>query len=141
MDDCLYKPFTEKQLLKTIISAMTRQSPVPAYDLSPLEEASNGDMIFFREMVELFLKNTAEGLALLSGYLDKEEWENAADMAHKISAPCRHLKADRLYGLLKDAERKLRAPGKPQPVSGLIRQAQKELELIRKDIEAKNDMK
>ena len=98
-------------------------------------------MIFFREMVGLFLKNTSEGLDLLSGYIGEEQWEEAADMAHKISSPCRHLKADRLYGLLKEAEQRLRAPGRPLPVAGLIQEAQSEFELIRKDIESGNEMK
>ncbi|MFA4862440.1 MAG: ATP-binding protein [Bacteroidales bacterium] len=141
MDDFIPKPFEEVQLVKTILSVMTRQSPVPIYDLSPLKQTSEGDIVFFREMVELFLKDTAEGLALLSGHLGKKEWEKAADMAHKISSPCRHLKADRLYGLLKEAEQRLRAPGKPLPVADLIRQAQREFELIRADIEARNDIK
>ena len=141
MDDFILKPFKEDKLVKTILSVMSRQSPVPVYDLSPLEQTSNGDMKFFREMVELFLKNTAEGLALLISYLGTEEWENAADMAHKISSPCRHLKAERLYGLLKEAEQRLRSPGQLQPVADLIIQAQKEFDLIRIDIEAKNDMK
>lgn len=141
MDDFIPKPFEEIQLVKTILSVMTRQSPVPIYDLSPLKQTSEGDVVFFREMVELFLKDTAEGLALLSGHLGKKEWEKAADMAHKISSPCRHLKADRLYGLLKEAEQRLRSPGKPLPVADLIRQAQREFELIRADIEARNDIK
>lgn len=141
MDDFIPKPFEEIQLVKTILSVMTRQSPVPIYDLSPLKQTSEGDIVFLREMVELFLKDTAEGLALLSGHLGKKEWEKAADMAHKISSPCRHLKADRLYGLLKEAEQRLRAPGKPLPVADLIRQAQREFELIRADIEARNDIK
>ncbi len=75
-------------------------------------------MVFFREMVGLFLKNTSEGLDLLSGYIGEEQWEEAADMAHKISSPCRHLKAERLYGLLKEIEQRLRDPGRTLPVDG-----------------------
>jgi signal transduction histidine kinase/CheY-like chemotaxis protein/HPt (histidine-containing phosphotransfer) domain-containing protein len=141
MDDFIPKPFEEEQLIRTILSVMERQAPVPVYDLSALKQTSNGDMKFFSEMVELFLKNTAEGLALLSGHLDKREWEKAADMAHKISSPCRHLKADRLYKLLKEAEQRLRATGQTQPVAELIREAKKEFELIRLDIEAKKETK
>ena len=85
-------------------------------------------------MVDLFLEDTSEGLELLSGYLEKKDWEKAADMAHKISSPCRHLKADRLYGLLKEIEQDLRIPGNPLPVRDLLSRARKEFDLIRNDI-------
>jgi HPt (histidine-containing phosphotransfer) domain-containing protein len=124
--------------VRTILSVLTRKSPAPVYDLSPLKQASGGDFKFFREMVDLFLKDTSEGLELLSDCLKNKDWEKAADMAHKISSPCRHLKAERLYGLLKEAEQKLRAPGKPLPVADLISQAKKEFDLIKMDILARN---
>jgi signal transduction histidine kinase/DNA-binding response OmpR family regulator len=141
IDDFIPKPFGEEQLVKTILSVNKRHRAKPVYDLSPLQKTSGGDMVFFREMVELFLKDTAEGLALLANFVDNKEWEKAADMAHKISSPCGHLKADRLYGLLKETEQKLRVPGEPVPVAGLIRQAEEEFELIRTDILAGNDLK
>ena len=140
IDDYVPKPFDEEQLVRTILSVIKRQMVIPAYDLSLLEHDSRGDKVFFREMIELFLRDTAEGLALLNGHLEKQEWEKAADMAHKISAPCRHLKADRLYGFLKDAENRLRKQDMLQPVADIISRAQKEFELIRTDIRARNDL-
>lgn len=139
MSDFIPKPFEEELLVRTILSVMTRKSPAAVYDLSPLQQTSGGDLKFFREMVDLFLKDTSEGLELLSDCLKNKEWEKAADMAHKISSPCRHLKAERLYGLLKEAEQKLRTPGKPLPVADLISQAKKEFDLIKMDIMARND--
>lgn len=139
MSDFIPKPFEEELLVRTILSVMTRKSPAAVYDLSPLQQTSGGDLKFFREMVDLFLKDTSEGLELLSDCLKNKEWEKAADMAHKISSPCHHLKAERLYGLLKEAEQKLRTPGKPLPVADLISQAKKEFDLIKMDIMARND--
>lgn len=140
IDDFIPKPFDEELLVKTILSVMTRHLQSPVYDLSSLKQSSGGNLKFFHEMLELFLKDTAEGLGLLSGFLENKDWEKAADMAHKISSPCRHLKAVRLYGLLKEIEQTLRTPGNPLPVEDLVSQAKREFDLIRLDIIAGNDM-
>jgi CheY-like chemotaxis protein len=133
IDDYIPKPFEEKLLVRTILSVITHKGQ-PVYDLSPLKQASGGNMKFFREMLDLFLEDTSGGLELLDGYLQDKDWAKAADIAHKISSPCRHLKADRLYGLLKEIEQDLRTPGNPLPVADLLSRARKEFELIRNDI-------
>jgi signal transduction histidine kinase/DNA-binding NarL/FixJ family response regulator/HPt (histidine-containing phosphotransfer) domain-containing protein len=164
MDGFIPKPFEETQLVRTILSVISRQgqplahqsNPVPGgkktsqpfpqgdlpvYDLTPLKQASGGDMKFFREMVDLFLRNTSEGLTSLSAYIDNEEWLKAADMAHKISSPCRHLKADRLYGLLKEIEEGLGKGKKLIAVEDILSRARKEFEMIRNSIMTGNELK
>jgi signal transduction histidine kinase/DNA-binding response OmpR family regulator len=140
IDDFIPKPFEEKLLVRTILSVITHQGQ-PVYDLSPLKQASGGNLKFFREMVDLFLEDTSEGLELLSTLLDTKDWEKAADMAHKISSPCRHLKAERLYALLKEIELDLLTPGNPLPVTDLLSRAKKEFDLIKTDILTLNNLK
>jgi signal transduction histidine kinase/DNA-binding response OmpR family regulator len=140
IDDYIRKPFEEKLLVRTILSVITHHGQ-PIYDLSPLKQASAGNMKFFREMLDLFLEDTSEGLELLARYLEEKDWGKAADMAHKISSPCRHLKAERLYGLLKEIEQDLRNPGNPLPVTDLLSRARKEFELIRNDIMSDKHLK
>jgi signal transduction histidine kinase/DNA-binding NarL/FixJ family response regulator len=164
VDDFIPKPFEEKLLIRTILSVITRQvhpagnpqepvpddkkreqnysqGDIPIYDLSPLKKSSGGNLKFFREMVELFIKDTDNGLLTLNALLDKKEWGQAADMAHRISSPCRHLKAERLYGSLKELEQILRSPANPLSVADLFSRARKEFDMICKDIMTGNDIK
>ncbi|MCX6234435.1 MAG: response regulator [Bacteroidetes bacterium] len=158
IDDFILKPFDEEHLVQTILAVLakdakqkkiekkvftTATAPAPenniksrpAYDLKPLMEASAGDKVFFGEMIRLFIENTTQGLNEVSTCIAVNEWEKAADIIHSLSPPCHHLKAERLYTLLKDAEQSLRTTGKYHLAAETIRQARKEFDLIAKDLE------
>ena len=164
IDDCVPKPFEEEQLVQCIrrtLSAYPWQraaAPVPepqqedqgstqeteekpVYDLTPLREASGGDEAFFREMVQLFITNTDQGLEEITDCLAREEWTGAAEIVHRISSPCRHLKAETLYRLLREAEALMNKPDKYWLSADMILQAVQEFERIRKGIEASDELK
>ncbi|GEM_PF-683780 len=113
----------------------------PVYDLASLRETSAGDQVFFREMVQLFISDTDRGLEEITDCLARQEWTQAAEIIHKISAPCRHLKAENLYRLLKEAEALLNEPDKYWMSAEVILQAVEEFELIRADLGAPDELK
>ncbi len=136
-DACLPKPFAENSLL----FEMTRLAPAKSkplnYDLDPLKESCSGNESFFTEMVKMFLESTGKGLDELNGLSARKDWRQAAETAHRISAPCKHVKADKLYHLVKDAEKEF-ASGNPGIFApGILEQAKHEFELIRADILAR----
>jgi CheY-like chemotaxis protein len=129
-DGGIPKPFEEEQLFKAI-HAVIRQKD---YDLKPLREASGGDPVFLNEMIRLFIDNTAKGLVEVQIYLTEQRPVEAADILHRISPPCHHLKAEHLYSLLKKAEQSLRAGRMTDPVNEMIHQARKEFDRIADDL-------
>ncbi|MDT8393038.1 MAG: ATP-binding protein [Bacteroidales bacterium] len=151
INDFIAKPFDEKYLLSIILRQvqgrqeyfpgeeqdekdLANQTGKAGYDLSPLRVSAAGNNAFFREMVQMFVTNTASGLDLIAQHIHQGEWQPAADMAHKISAPCRHLRAEKLYSLLKAIQHELESEKTPVNVSSLIKQAKKEFGRIRDDI-------
>ncbi|HRZ22064.1 MAG TPA: Hpt domain-containing protein, partial [Bacteroidales bacterium] len=164
MNDYVSKPFEEEQLLRSIQSTMARfpdrkavksppadqesgqeslpeQDEQPVYDLASLKETSAGDKTFFKEMVQLFITNTDQGLEEITEYLSQQEWSRAAEVVHRISSPCRHLKAEKLLRLLKEAEALLQEPDKYWMSAEVILEAVEEFELIRKDLESLDELK
>lgn len=133
IDEVVPKPFDEDHLMQTILTVLAAQEP--AYDLKPLKEASNGDPRFVGEMIRLFIRDTTRGFQEIHTFLDAKEWDKAADIVHRISPPCHHLRAGRLYSLLKEAEQLLRTPGKHTQATETIRLANKEFDRIAEDIE------
>lgn len=139
IDGLVPKPFEEDHLVQTILSVLSAQEP--AYDLNPLKEASDGDPRFVGEMIRLFIRDTTRGFQEIHTCLDAKEWDKAADIVHRISPPCHHLKAGRLYSLLKEAEQLLRTAGKHAQAAETIRQANNEFDRIAEDISKQTDRK
>jgi HPt (histidine-containing phosphotransfer) domain-containing protein len=78
------------------------------YDLTELYKMSNDDKEFVKDMIGLFIKTTSEGLVAIKRGVKNNSWEYVAYQAHKISAPCRHMEAEKLYHLLKKLEDKVK---------------------------------
>jgi CheY-like chemotaxis protein/nitrogen-specific signal transduction histidine kinase/HPt (histidine-containing phosphotransfer) domain-containing protein len=154
LDHFVLKPYDEETLVR-VISQFTSKVPAqnpdepgsvpdaeissikghsPEYDLAPLKKSSGGNEVFFREMVTLFLHNTDEGLSRLQENIEQKEWEAAAELAHKMISPCRHLKASGLIALLKQIENTLGEPVQPDSAAKKVAQARTEFERIKEDI-------
>ena len=86
-------------------------------------------------MIQMFLKNTDSGLNTLRLLIRNKEWEKVSDLAHKISAPCRHLKAEKLYNLINQIEQKA-GKEEQQAIEKMLTQARNEFNRIRKDIKS-----
>lgn len=132
-DAILPKPFEEIQLINTVISLLNKPAEAPKYDLGPLLNSCQGNEKFFKEMVRMFLESTDAGLSGIDEMISQRDWPEAAELAHKISAPCRHVKAENLYNFIKKIEKELET--EPQDKTSLtLKLAREEFERIRKDI-------
>ena len=136
VDAYLLKPVEESQLIRAILQLMQDQpqNNAAAYDLSALRESSAGNKEFFREMLALFIENTGTGLKELRWHLKNKEWDAASELAHRISGPCRHLRAGKLHTLLKEIEENARSKHDSKEAAGLIGRAVIEFEKIRDDM-------
>jgi CheY-like chemotaxis protein/HPt (histidine-containing phosphotransfer) domain-containing protein len=118
MNTFLAKPFTEKMLLDVMLLQMkigpVNPAPVivlekleinPDIDLSDLYHLANNDKPFIRIMLAQFIESTEKGLEEIGKSVEMGETKIAADTAHKISAPCKHVGANVLYSGLKSIEK------------------------------------
>ncbi|WP_420576040.1 ATP-binding protein [Ekhidna sp.] len=121
INQVLRKPFDTDELLGLMNEAIpsdSRKSKDMEIDNNAsfnLEGLSKmGDPSFVTDMIETFITSTNENLRLLDQHAGNENWQDAAEVLHKIIAPARHLKADQVVSLLKKHELSAR-DGHPIP--------------------------
>lgn len=111
----LPKPFNEQQLLN-VISDFTQLTTVDKkefdttlqLDFQQLKKVSGDDKNFYIEMIQTFITSTSKGVKEILAYLEDNNLAQAANIAHKISTPCNHLGAKKLYQTLKNLENEYR---------------------------------
>jgi len=124
MNAFIQKPFSEEILLTTIIEVMDNKIQIPitynsnytinkpartgAVDLNNLYHISGGDDKFVKQMLESFNNTTEKGLKEMQEAVISGQWESAANLAHKLMSPCRHISAMDLYYLLGKIEKSIR---------------------------------
>ncbi|HOX77709.1 MAG TPA: ATP-binding protein [Bacteroidales bacterium] len=134
------KPFEEQRLISAILDLTRPSREVCRVDLEALRKSCEGNVAFFKEMVYLFLENTQTGLKEMEEKIDNGSWDDAAAIAHRISASCRHLRADKLYSLLKEAEEHS-VEGKKKFLKEIVSKAKEEFERIQKSILSEPEFK
>lgn len=75
------------------------------YDLKELYAMSNGDTVFFKDMIETFIRSSKDGLMALNTAFETMDRREITEQAHKMSAPCKHLHATEIYNMLKKLEK------------------------------------
>ncbi len=109
----LQKPFTENDLLTTILKLVSTKTVEihegsdtenTRFDLDEMERISGGDSKFFNEMLKIFIRSGEESLTKFHQSLQNSDWNSIAETAHKLAAPAKHLQATALYGQLKKLE-------------------------------------
>lgn len=114
MKGYLLKPFTEKDFFNSIINGlsinlenerMVSLVTKTEVDLDELKRQSNGDEVFYREMIDIFISSTKNGIEIIRQATEKNDWAVVAEAAHKMAAPCKHLQAMNLYKLIKQLEK------------------------------------
>jgi HPt (histidine-containing phosphotransfer) domain-containing protein len=101
---------------------------------------SGEDDAFVKEMVDLFINDTQQGLDRLKELLEQEAWQDASELAHKMISPCRHLKADRLGAYLKEIENLPLVRLTTGEALEKLSEARVEFERIREDIGKNADL-
>jgi signal transduction histidine kinase/CheY-like chemotaxis protein/HPt (histidine-containing phosphotransfer) domain-containing protein/CHASE3 domain sensor protein len=120
MNAFLPKPFTEEMLLTTILSAIRDYTSVSIIDakneekimpstpgkinLINLYHISGGDEHFVKQMLTSFIESTEKGMNEIQKAVISGNFDQIADLAHKILPPCRHIGALDLYNSLKKIE-------------------------------------
>lgn len=102
----LKKPFDEKELFD-LISEYTKEpleSKNNQIDLSMLQ--TMGDRSFVEEMVQTFIDSAEGGMLTIQQNLLDKNYDQMALTAHRIVAPARHFKANKLVKMLKDLEKR-----------------------------------
>jgi signal transduction histidine kinase/CheY-like chemotaxis protein/HPt (histidine-containing phosphotransfer) domain-containing protein len=106
----LVKPFSEQELFEVVAQVWNPALPDknvktdPKINPDDLEKIAAGDPGFFKEMILLWFKTAESGLKTLEKAVAEKEWETVSETAHKMAAPCKHLKAEELYEKLKMLE-------------------------------------
>jgi len=134
----LSKPFTERELLDLLLdvrdidpgSVEYRDEPVPEktgtdgarIDLNQLYRVAGDDEAFVIEMLEKFVESFDSGYEKMVEGIDRQEYKEAGDAAHKLAAPCRHIGADNLLSILKEIEQEAEMD---PPASDLKEKAEK----------------
>ncbi|MCF8405702.1 MAG: response regulator [Bacteroidales bacterium] len=146
----LPKPFVEMDLLK-ILSATVAYKPdgksievvatskkqkieQTLLDLSNFERISGGDKPFIKEMLEKYISSFEEGYKAMIDFIEVKNYNKAADAAHKLVSPSRHLSAAGLVKILKEIE--IDGP-KMQNQENLLKKAKEaktKFDLIKKEI-------
>lgn len=113
MNAVLGKPFRESELLKVIAEQITQEKmdetefpSEDSLDFEGLRALSGQDDTFYLEMLETFIRGTENGLSEMKKMLDDGNIIRMGEIAHRISAPCKHMEAIRLYEVLKQIENK-----------------------------------
>ncbi len=146
MDAFLQKPFTEEMLrsvilevignnpdtmeTRTIFSGNKKTFTDGKMDLRNLYHISGGDEQFVKQMLESFNFTTRKGLEEMKEALISEDWEEIASIAHKLSAPCRHLGAMDLCNLLLNIESGIRKNTGTGNTGTLVGESVREFELV-----------
>jgi signal transduction histidine kinase/DNA-binding response OmpR family regulator len=141
MNASIQKPFKETLLLseiytivknanaKTGLSENGRESSYKIKSnihFKDLQEMCDGDTTFYADMLRTFIEGTNEGLKKIRDAYAHEDYEALGGQAHKIAAPCNHIGAIQLYGLLKKIEEIVRDKQDPQQLADLVVKVQEE---------------
>ena len=111
-DSFLHKPFAEKDLLKTIQESLgaseaeeeqiQKETDIEkAVSIEDLEQMANGDRIFMREMITIFISTNRNNMESLLQNLDAQNWDEIADIAHKMATPAKHMNLKEIYSRIK----------------------------------------
>ncbi len=116
----LPKPFTEEDILKLLIKlsgsnvnriTSHRDDPVSKkdvelsrLDLSNLSRIAGEDESFVIEMLEKFIESFEDGYKIMISQIDKKDFIEAGNVAHKMVSPARYIGAKALVKNLKEIE-------------------------------------
>ncbi|MBL3656632.1 ATP-binding protein [Fulvivirga sediminis] len=151
MDDCLLKPFTQKELFETISNTLLgqeaaesitekEQTPVVEkksnLDLSDLEMLADGDPTFIVNMLTIFINNFSIDLKEMKEAIANKELGKAGKKAHKMASPSRHLGFSELASILKEIEMKSEDESNFTSVEELIQKVDNLYHIILPEIES-----
>lgn len=136
MSGFLMKPFSEKELFDAVSpflnTSHSEENKQVNQKIKPddLERIANGDPVFLREMILLFIKTSKDGLNNIHDAVAQRNWEAVSEAAHKMAAPSKHLHAFGLYEKLKRLETEPQNSPNPEIIEELYRSVKKETDEV-----------
>jgi CheY-like chemotaxis protein/HPt (histidine-containing phosphotransfer) domain-containing protein len=103
----LPKPFTEEELMKSVeeFAHKRKNKTKPQFDFKELKRLANNDPVFMKEMLEIFVRSSENGIQAIEDGLAAANISEIAGLAHKIKSPAKHIGATVLVGLLVGLEK------------------------------------
>jgi HPt (histidine-containing phosphotransfer) domain-containing protein len=112
----LPKPFTEEELI-TVVEGFTRegkQTSKPQIDFDEFKKLANNDPAFMKEMLEIFVRSSENGIEAIENGLASGNVSAIAGLAHKIKSPAKHIGAAKLVELLAGLEKNATAASREE---------------------------
>ena len=121
MNDYISKPFKQDDLLEKLIyfkgdshtivkskftkkTAGSSKETTSLVDLRKLEQSTNGDKVFMKKMIELFLKDTPNQINNLKQEVTQDNFELIGKIAHRLKPSIDHLAHTSLQTMVREIE-------------------------------------
>lgn len=140
MHHFLSKPFAEKDLRQVLQQTLNNESTPPrkpeqdtsklSIDLGDLERMANGNPTFVKEMVEIFIQSSENGVKEIQKNLIGKNWDLVYEYAHKMAAPAKHIKAITLYRKIKEMEVEANSSPNEQKITQLFQELEQEVNKV-----------
>lgn len=146
MIDFIAKPFREEDLVITLNRVLfSDETSEKKSTLKPtamneqltfkeLKELSGENRGFYEEMLHTFIETTKSGIEDLCTAMENDDHKLAVHIAHRISSPCKHLGANKLYDLLKIIEHREALPKRKSDINHEILKLQTEANKVIKKV-------
>ncbi|MEN8116835.1 MAG: ATP-binding protein [Bacteroidota bacterium] len=138
MSHFLAKPFSESNLLDTIVSVLRTNAngnnSKRDFKLEELERLTGGDHAFMKEMIQVFINSTENGIKDIKLALTEKNWKAISNAAHKMAAPCKHIMANDLYDKIKQLEKNTENSEELEKVTELVLFIEQKVEKINKSL-------
>ena len=89
-------------------------------DLSELKAVTKGNNAFFNEMIDTFIENSQQGMEQFRQALEKENWEEIGEVAHRLIPSYKHLKINAVVSDLVDVKGQARGVTETKLIKSLI---------------------
>lgn len=122
---------TNSQFIEKVKPEEINRSSV---DFTNLKALSGNDNAFYVDMLNTFISTTSDSHKNINAAFSNDDWELAANEAHKIASPCKHIGAGKLHALLKNIEQSARNEQKTKQLKNLIKELDEEVSLVLKAV-------
>ncbi|MCK3685537.1 ATP-binding protein [Maribellus sp. YY47] len=139
-DAFLEKPFKEAELYSVITETLKNTEAIPSGNeeddqqfqpkLEDLMNMANGDKVFLKEMILIFLTSSQNNLEKIKRNIDQQQWQAVADLAHKMAAPVKHMNVIAVYSTVKTLQQLAESGAEPDEIDRTFERLSQETSLL-----------
>jgi signal transduction histidine kinase/CheY-like chemotaxis protein/HPt (histidine-containing phosphotransfer) domain-containing protein/CHASE3 domain sensor protein len=143
VDMVLAKPFIEAQLIEAIFYVLGKGEFIEEkknvelnteISFEALRQTCEDDHEFYTEMLSALHKSILDTQVSLRSALEQSDYKSIAELAHRICAPVKHIRAERLYSLFKKMENLCRSNANLDELPDLLNEINKEAVFVCQEI-------